>query len=116
MELYPTQNKITKGSAWDIGLNSAFLYPLVTKVESNPEFANYSYKIFADQKVNPIYIHASQKLGPFEWTPFQDFIYSTLGDETTLAINGKAAWSSVLDTVQAKVVAYAKKQGFKVSA
>ena len=116
MELYPTQNKITKGSAWDIGLNSAFLYPLVTKVESNPEFANYSYKIFGDQKVNPIYIHASQKLGPFEWTPFQDFIYSTLGDETTLAINGKAAWSSVLDTVQAKVVAYAKKQGFKVSA
>jgi multiple sugar transport system substrate-binding protein len=115
MELYPPQKKITKGSAWDIGLNSAFLYPLVTSVESNPEFANYTYKIFGSTaKVNPIYIHASQKLGPYEWTPFQDFIYSTLADETTLALTGKAAWSGVLDTVQSKVVAYAKKQGFTV--
>jgi hypothetical protein len=36
-------------------------------------------------------------------------------DETTLAISGKTQWSAVLDTVQAKVVAYAKKQGFKVT-
>jgi multiple sugar transport system substrate-binding protein len=115
MELYPTQNKITKGSAWDIGLNSAFLYPLVTKVESNPEFAGYTYKIFGDAKVNPIYINASNKLGAFEWTPFQDFVYATMTDETTLAISGKTQWSAVLDTVQAKVVAYAKKQGFKVT-
>jgi multiple sugar transport system substrate-binding protein len=116
MELFPPQTKITKGSAWDIGLNSAFLYPLVTSVESNPEFANYTYKIFGPTaKVNPIYISASNKLGTFEWTPFQDFIYSTMGDETTLAITGKASWSSVLDTVQKKVVAYAKKQGFKVT-
>ena len=115
MELYPPQKKITKGSAWDIGLNSAFLYPLVTSVESNKEFANYTYKIFGpDAKVNPIYINASKKLGSFEWTPFQDFVYATLGDETTLALTGKASWGSILDTVQSKVVAYAKKQGFKV--
>ena len=116
MELYPPQKKITKGSAWDIGLNSAFLYPLVTSVENNPEFKNYTYKIFgADEKVNPIYVNASNKLGTFEWTPFQDFVYSTMGDETTLALTGKASWASILDTVQAKVVAYAKKQGFKVT-
>jgi len=115
MELYPPQTKITKGSAWDIGLNSAFLYPLVTSVESNPEFANYTYKIFgATAKVNPIYIHASNKLDAFQWTPFQDFIYSTLADESTQALTGKVAWASVLDTVQTKVVAYAKKQGFTV--
>jgi hypothetical protein len=36
-------------------------------------------------------------------------------DETTLAISGKTQWSAVLDTVQSKVVAYAKKQGFKVT-
>ena len=60
MELFPPQKQITKGSAWDIGLNSAFLYPLVTSVESNPDFANYTYKIFGPTaKVNPIYIHAS---------------------------------------------------------
>ena len=115
MELYPPQKKITKGSAWDIGLNSAFLYPLVTSVENNTEFKNYTYKIFGDQKVNPIYVNASNKLGTFEWTPFQDFIYSTMGDETTLALTGKASWASILDTVQSKVVAYAKKQGFKVT-
>lgn len=115
MSLYPPQKNITKGSAWDIGLNSAFLYPLVTSVESNPEFANYTYKIFGPTaKVNPIYIHASSRLGAFEWTPFQDFVYATLGDETTLALTGKASWSGILDTVQSKVVAYAKKQGFKV--
>jgi multiple sugar transport system substrate-binding protein len=91
------------------------LYPLVTKVESNPEFAGYTYKIFGDAKVNPIYINASNKLGAFEWTPFQDFVYATMTDETTLAISGKTQWSAVLDTVQAKVVAYAKKQGFKVT-
>jgi hypothetical protein len=38
-----------------------------------------------------------------------------MGDETTLALTGKASWSSILDTVQKKVVAYAKKQGFKVT-
>ena len=115
MELYPPQKKITKGSAWDIGLNSAFLYPLVTSVENNADFKNYTYKIFGDQKVNPIYVNASNKLGSFEWTPFQDFVYSTMADETTLALTGKASWSSILDTVQKKVVAYAKKQGFKVT-
>ena len=79
-------------------------------------FANYTYKIFGPTaKVNPIYIHASNKLDAFEWTPFQDFIYSTFGDQATLALTGKAPWSSVLDTVQQKVVAYAKKQGFKVT-
>ena len=115
MSLYPPQKNITKGSAWDIGLNSAFLYPLVTSVESNPEFANYTYKIFGPTaKVNPIYIHASSRLGAFEWTPFQDFVYATMADETTLALTGKASWSGILDTVQSKVVAYAKKQGFKV--
>ena len=116
MELFPPQKQITKGSAWDIGLNSAFLYPLVTSVEKNPDFANYTYKIFGPTaKVNPIYIHASNKLDAFEWTPFQDFVYSTFGDQATLALTGKAPWSSVLDTVQQKVVAYAKKQGFKVT-
>ena len=44
----------------------------------------------------------------------QDFIYSTLADESTQALTGKVAWASVLDTVQTKVVAYAKKQGFTV--
>jgi multiple sugar transport system substrate-binding protein len=114
MALYAPQKSLTKNSPWDIGLNSAFLYPLVTSVESGSEFINKTYPVFGDQKPNPIYIHASSKLGKFAWTPFQDFVYATLKDETSLAIAGKVTWASVLDTVQGKVTSYAKKQGFKV--
>jgi len=91
------------------------LYPLVTSVESNAAFVSHTYPVFADQKPNPIYIHVSKVLGAFQWTPFQDFIYSTLHDETAQAIAKKEAWSAVLDNVQTKVVAYATKQGFKVT-
>jgi multiple sugar transport system substrate-binding protein len=115
MNLYPPQKTIDAGSPWDIGLNSAFLYPLVTSVESNAAFVSHTYPVFADQKPNPIYIHVSKVLGAFQWTPFQDFIYSTLHDETAQAIAKKEAWSAVLDNVQTKVVAYATKQGFKVT-
>ena len=116
MNLYPPQKAVDAGSPWDIGLNSAFLYPLVTSVESNASFVSHTYPVFADQQPNPIYIHASKKLGAFQWTPFQDFIYSTLHDEAAQAIAKKEPWASVLDNVQTKAVAYAKKQGFKVTA
>ncbi len=99
----------------DIGINKAFIYPLNTKTGSAPAFANKTYDFFGGQQVNQIFVPVSSKIGDFQYTPFQDFVFGQLVDRNAEAMSGKRAWSSVLDTVQANVVAYAKQQGFTVT-
>ena len=105
----------TSKAAWDIGLNKAFLYPLVKDVASDPSFTGKSYDFFAGQKVNEIFVPVSEKLGDFEYTPFQDFVYGELNDRSAEAMAGKRPWRTVLEETQRNVVAYARQQGFTVT-
>ncbi|MGW4113262.1 ABC transporter substrate-binding protein [Actinosynnema sp. NPDC004786] len=102
-------------AAWEIGLDKAFLYPLVKDVAADPAFTGKAYDFFAGQKVNEIFVPVSEKLGDFQFTPFQDFVYGELTDRSAEALSGGRPWSSVLEETQKNVVAYAEKQGFKVS-
>jgi multiple sugar transport system substrate-binding protein len=102
-------------AAWDIGLNQAFLYPLVNSVAADPTFANKAYPFFGGQQVNSIFVPVSSKIGDFNYTPFQDFVFGQLVDRNAEAMAGSRSWDSVLDTVQSNVVAYAKQQGFTVN-
>jgi multiple sugar transport system substrate-binding protein len=101
--------------AWDIGLNKAFLYPLVNSVASDPTFTNKAYDFFGGQQVNKIFVPVSNKIGDFQYTPFQDFVFAQIVDRNAEAMAGKRSWDSVLDTVQKNVVDYAKGQGFTVN-
>jgi multiple sugar transport system substrate-binding protein len=101
--------------AWDIGLNKAFLYPLVKDIASDPAFTGKSYEFFNGQKVNEIFVPVSEKLGEFQFTPFQDFVYSELNDRGAEAMAGSRPWSTVLDETQKNVVKYAEQQGFTVT-
>ena len=102
-------------AAWDIGLNKAFLYPLVKDVAANASFTDKAYDFFGGQKVNQIFVPVSNSLGEFQYTPFQDYVFATMNDLSAEALAGKRPWSTVLDETQKKVVAYAQQQGFKVS-
>lgn len=101
--------------AWDIGLNKAFLFPLVKDVASDAGFTGKAYPFFGGQKVNEIFVPNSEKLGDFDYTPFQDFVFQQLIDRNAEAMSGKREWNTVLDTVQKNVTDYAKGQGFKVN-
>ncbi|QQQ78344.1 extracellular solute-binding protein [Saccharothrix sp. 6-C] len=102
-------------AAWDIGLNKAFLYPLVKDVAADPAFTGKAYEFFNGQKVNEIFVPVSEKLGEFQYTPFQDFVFGELNDRSAEAMSGSRSWSTVLEETQKNVVAYAEQQGFKVS-
>ncbi|RZS91430.1 carbohydrate ABC transporter substrate-binding protein (CUT1 family) [Motilibacter rhizosphaerae] len=102
-------------AAWDIGVNKAFLYPLVKQVADSPAFTDKAYDFFGGQKVNQIYVPASNGIGDFQYSPFQDFVFSTLNDNSAAALAGKKDWSSVLDDTQKTISDYAKQQGFKVT-
>ena len=101
-------------TAWDIGLNKAFLYPLVKDVAADPAFTDKGYDFFGGQKVNQIFVPVSNSLGGFQYTPFQDYVFATMNDLSAEALAGKRPWSTVLDETQKNVVNYAKQQGFKV--
>lgn len=105
----------TSKAAWDIGLNKAFLYPLVEQVAADPAFTGKGYEFFAGQKVNEIFVPVSRKLGEFEYTPFQDFVFDELNDRAAEAVAGTRPWSGVLEQTQRNVVAYARQQGFTVT-
>ncbi|MGB3440594.1 MAG: extracellular solute-binding protein [Actinophytocola sp.] len=109
-ELFGTSEK-----AWDIGLNKAFLYPLVKDVAADAAFTGKAYEFFNGQKVNEIFVPVSEKLGDFDYTPFQDFVFGELNDRAAEAVAGEREWDTVLDATQRNVVDYAKKQGFTVS-
>ncbi|WP_146174951.1 ABC transporter substrate-binding protein [Umezawaea tangerina] len=102
-------------AAWDVGLNKAFLYPLVKNVAADPAFTGKAYDFFAGQKVNEIFVPVSEKLGEFQYTPFQDFVFGDLNDRSAEAMAGSRSWGSVLEETQKNVVAYAQQQGFTVT-
>ncbi len=113
---YPAKDTLASGTAWDIGLNKAFLYPLPSNISGNKKWLTQTYPIFGTQQTNQILLHASKTADlNYQWTPFQDFIFQTMHDEFALALSKKEAWSATLDNIQAKSVAYAKAQGFSVS-
>jgi multiple sugar transport system substrate-binding protein len=105
----------TSEAAWDIGLNKAFLYPLVKDVAADPAFTGKAYDFFAGQKVNEIFVPVSEKLDEFQYTPFQDFVFGELNDRAAEAVAGTREWDTVLEATQRNVVEYAKEQGFTVT-
>ena len=91
-----------------------FLFPTTKAVLKSPTFDS-PQKFYGGQRVNGIFSAASSHVDlGFQFSPFQDYVYSQLNVVLGNAVNGKTSFSGALSTLQNTLVNYAKSQGFTV--
>jgi multiple sugar transport system substrate-binding protein len=92
-----------------------FLFPVLKAELGSPAFKNAALKFYGGQKVNQVFSDSSNKVDVrFKWSPFQDYVYSQIQEQLGLAAQGKQSFADALHKAQARVVAFAKQQGFTV--
>jgi multiple sugar transport system substrate-binding protein len=93
-----------------------FLFPVLNDLLNSPEFRNQKFDFYGGQEVNAVFVEASNNVEKgFEWSPFQDYVYTQMEEQFGAAASGDTEFSQVPETLQEKVTSYAKQQGFKVS-
>jgi multiple sugar transport system substrate-binding protein len=93
-----------------------FLFPVLKSLLDSTEFKDQKFDFYGGQQVNQIFASAASQVDvAFEWSPFQDFVYSTMTDEFGKAVGGQQSLPDALHALQRKASAYAKSQGFTVS-
>jgi multiple sugar transport system substrate-binding protein len=93
-----------------------FLFPVLNDLLNSPEFRNQKFDFYGGQEVNAVFVEASNDVEKgFEWSPFQDYVYTQMIEQYGAAASGDTAFSQVPENLQEKVTSYAKQQGFKVS-
>jgi multiple sugar transport system substrate-binding protein len=103
-----------KGSA-TMFAQKQFLFPVLQSVLADPAFDTPS-DFYGGQKVNEVFIAASKEVDTsFQWSPFQDYVYSQYTNQIGNAVNGKISFEQAINNLQGNVVSYAKEQGFTVS-
>jgi multiple sugar transport system substrate-binding protein len=92
-----------------------FLFP-VTKAVLNSSTFNSPKPFYGGQRVNGIFADASNHVDAgYQWSPFQDYVFSQLTTVLGNAVNGKTTFAAALTTLQSTLVGYAKNEGFTVS-
>jgi multiple sugar transport system substrate-binding protein len=92
-----------------------FLFPVLKNLLNSPEFVNQTFDFYGGQPVNKTFVEAASQVDTgFQWSPFQDFVYSAMNDEFGKAVTGKQSLVDALRAVQSKTTEYAKSQGFTV--
>lgn len=93
-----------------------FLFPVLKSLLASPEFVDQKFDFYGGQAVNQIFGPAASQVDvSFQWSPFQDFVYSTMNDEVGKAMTGQQSLPDALRAVQRKTTDYAKQQGFAVA-
>ena len=91
-----------------------FLFPVTKAVLKSPAF-DTPQKFYGGQKVNGIFADASSRVDlGFQWSPFQDYVYTQLQNDLANAVSGKTTYTAAMNTLQSTLVSYAKAQGFTV--
>jgi multiple sugar transport system substrate-binding protein len=91
-----------------------FLFPTTKAVLNSPTFDS-PLAFYGGQKVNGIFADASSHVDlGFQWSPFQDYVYTQMQNNLGNAVNGKTTYSGAMNTLQNTLVTYAKSQGFTV--
>jgi multiple sugar transport system substrate-binding protein len=91
-----------------------FFFPCTSALLSSPEWAGNKMDFYGGQAVNEVFAKSANAVTPFEWSPFQSFLYQSMSDEFGASIGGKGTLSDAFDRIQDAVVTYAKEQGFTV--
>lgn len=93
-----------------------FLFPTLKSELQSASFKNARLKFYGGQKVNQIFTASSGRVDVhFKWSPFQDYVYSQIQEQLGIATQGKQTFAAALHKAQARVVSYAKQQGFTVT-
>jgi multiple sugar transport system substrate-binding protein len=109
MGLY--QDKPTLDHTW----KNQILFPLNNSVQNDPAFVNAKIAFFKGQQANKeVYVPAAKAYKGATYSPFTTY-YASAMQQAITAVNGGAAAGPTLDALQAKLVKYAKSQGFTVT-
>lgn len=92
-----------------------FLFPTRSALLSDPAWVDQTFEFYGGQPVNQVFAKSANAVPPFQWSPFQDFLYQSMADELGAAVNGEGTLAEAFDRIQASVVAYATEQGFTVN-
>jgi multiple sugar transport system substrate-binding protein len=93
----------------------AFLFPTQKGELSDPAFSA-PVSFYGNQPVNQVFAQSSQNVvTTFQWSPFQDYVYTQLQNQLASAVSGKITFAQALQNTQTSVVSYAQAQGFTVS-
>jgi multiple sugar transport system substrate-binding protein len=93
-----------------------FLFPVLNDLLDSPDFKNQKAEFYGGQAVNAVFVAASNNVNKgFEFSPFQDYVYTQMQEQFGAAASGDTEFSQVPENLQEKVTNYAKQQGFKVS-
>jgi multiple sugar transport system substrate-binding protein len=91
-----------------------FLFPVLKSVLYDPKL-NTPVSFYGGQRVFSIFVESSRHVDTsFQWSPFQDYVYSQWSNDIGAAINGKGTFAQAMDRLQTEVSSYAKNQGFTV--
>jgi multiple sugar transport system substrate-binding protein len=105
----------TNPQATSLYATKQFLFPVVNALLDSPEFANKPFDFYGGQPVNQVFVQSAKAVDPsFQWSPFQDYVNQTMGDELGAAASGKGTLVQAFDRLQDNFVRYAQDQGFAV--
>ncbi|MDN4476337.1 extracellular solute-binding protein [Demequina sp. SYSU T00192] len=92
-----------------------FLYPALTSLLEDPEYADQPVEFFGGQEVNAEFAEISATVDPtFEWLPFMEYVLSSYNETVGAAWEKKGDAVGALDVWQQELVDYATEQGFTV--
>jgi multiple sugar transport system substrate-binding protein len=92
------------------------LFPAVKSLLSDPSFLGQKQSFYGGQAVNQTLADISATVVTnFQWSPFQDYVFSEFNDTVGAALTKKQDVAAGLDSWQNAVTKYAKQQGFTVT-
>jgi multiple sugar transport system substrate-binding protein len=95
--------------------DNSFLFPTLKGLLNSSEFRNKTDAFYGGQEVNRVFAESSEQVDlGFQWSPFQDFVYTQMTEQLGRVSSGEITMTQALDNLQNQVVQYAKSQGFKV--
>ena len=101
--------------ATELYTTKQFLFPTRKAILDSPGFGDKPFDFYGGQAVNKVFAESAKAVDPsFQWSPFQDYVNQTMGDELGAAAAGKRTLAAAFDSLQDTFVQYAKDQGFTV--
>lgn len=93
-----------------------FFFPATKSALADPAVNGATSPFYGGQQVNKLFGEISGTVSKdFQWSPFQDYVYTSLSDTLGKAVTSKGDLTAALDDWQKSVQDYAKKQGFEVT-
>jgi multiple sugar transport system substrate-binding protein len=105
----------TNKEATTLYTTKQFLFPVVGALLDSPDFASKPFDFYGGQPVNQVFVESAKAVdASFQWSPFQDYVNQTMGDELGAAAGGKGTLAEAFDRLQDTFAQYARDQGFTV--